>query len=532
MRVLVALACGVLAAASIASFRREAAERDSAESFVRRFALDIRRPEEISAMKYEPAADLAAGIAVNAALADIGGASAPGVSPVDIAQETVTARDIMLDAMAKRPGWGYHRFLLGRLAYRLPGATADPASGAWQMWAVPLRLAAEAAPGLDATWTALGGAYIQNWKKLSAEQRSEAIPILRRALQNATFLSTEFLPLSETLGPDQASSLLPENSELLSAASSAFASHGDLGAAKSLIDRADAAEKAERQDGLAKIEGRFRMRDRDGLAAACADWANRHPVTGLDDSGGRAQAARVLELWPGDHGGPWESDPRAEFVRFFLDGRESSIPAETLARTIAALSDVPDYVAARVTLRAGDLSSAQEIASHPQDPGAPEWVLYYADLARLFLKQGRAREGRGALDLVPFGAREDCDGLLARRDVARGLKDSGELAVVSQRLDAICGAARSIDSAAEGGTMSVCVDPERLAGQPVSLRLSSAAPAIVQYGWGRGTSGTLLLQGDRVVGLPSQGLSGRRDLNVRTVAGSPVRATVLLAPAR
>jgi thioredoxin-like negative regulator of GroEL len=528
--VLFALACGVLAAASIASFRREAAERDAAESFVRRFALDMRRPDEIGAMKYEPAADLAASIAVNAALADLGaGATSPGASPVDTTQEAAAARDIMLDAMAKRPGWAYHRFLLGRLAYRLPGAAADPSSTAWQAWAVPLRLAAEAAPGLDATWAALAGAYLQNWRKLSPAQRTEALPILRRALQDATFLSAQFLPLSEALGPDQASSLLPENSELLSAAASAFASHGDLGAAKSLIDRADAAEKNERREGLEKIEGRFRMRDRDGLAAACLEWASRHSVAALDDAAGRAQAARILELWPGDRGGPWESDPRAELVRFFLEGRESSVAGETLARTVAALSDVPDYVMARVTLRAGDVSAAQEFASHPQDPGAPEWVPYYTDLARLLLKQGRARDARGALDLVPFGAREDCDGLLARRDVARALKDTGELAVVAQRLDAVRNATRSIDAPSEAGTISACLDPEQNGGQPVSLRLSSAGPSLVQYGWGRGRSGTALIQGDRVFSVPTEGLSGRRDLTVRSIAGSPVRAAILPA---
>lgn len=531
MRVLLALACGVLAAASIASFRREAAERDAAESFVRRFALDMRRPDEIGAMKYEPAADLAASIAVNASLSDLGGAAPASGGAVDPAQEAAAARDLMLDAMAKRPGWAYHRFLLGRLAYRLPGAAADPSSPAWQTWATPLRLAAEAAPGLDATWTALASAYLENWQKLSPAQRTEALPILRRALQDATFLSSQFLSISETVGAEQASSLLPENSELLSAAASVFASKGDLAAAKSLMDRADAAEKVERQEALAKIEVRFRMRDRDGLAAACADWANRHPVAVLDDPAGRAQAARVLELWPGDRGGPWESDPRAELVRFFLDGRESSIAGETLARTLAALSDVPDYVTARVTLRAGDVSAAQEIASHPQDPGAPEWVPYYADLARLFLKQGRAREARGALDLVPFAAREDCDALLARRDVARALKDSGELGIVGQRLDVLKNAARSVDTAAEGATLSVCLDPEQ-AGQPVSLKVSAAGPSIVQYGWGRGRAGTLFLQGDRVVGVPVAGLSGRRDLTVRTVAGSPVRASILPAPAR
>ena len=77
MRILFALACAVLAAASIANFQREATEREAAEAFVRHFSLDLRRPDEIGAMKYEPAADLAASIAVNASLSDLAGGAAP-----------------------------------------------------------------------------------------------------------------------------------------------------------------------------------------------------------------------------------------------------------------------------------------------------------------------------------------------------------------------------------------------------------------------------------------------------------------------
>jgi len=530
MRILFAVACGVLAAASIASFRKEAAERSAAQSFVRRFALDMRKPEEVGAMKYEPAADLATGIAVNAALSEI---AAAGGSPneaggIDLRQEAAAARDLMLDAMAKRPGWAYHRFLLGRLASAAAEGSVDPASPAWDAAAVPLRLAAEAAPGLDAPWTALAGTYLAHWQKLSPAQRTEASTVLRRALQDSSFLASHFLELSALVGADEASALLPENSELLYAAASAFSAHGDLAASKSLFDRAAAAERKEREEGLSRIEGRFLMRDREGLAAACADWASRHPVAGLDDPAGRAAAARVLELWPGDRGGPWDADPRAELVRFFLDGREGAVAPETLLRTIGALSDVPDPVAARVRLRAGDLSGAQEIASRPQDSGAPEWVAYYSDLARALIRQGRARDARGALDLIPVAAREDCDGLLARRDVARALRDAAELSIVGQRLETVKGIARTVDAGPEGGSLSLCLDPEQANGKNVGLRLSAPSPAVVQYGWGRGRLGTVLAQGDRTLQIPYTGLSGRRDLSVRTLAGSPVRATASL----
>ncbi|MDQ6891336.1 MAG: hypothetical protein M3167_01475 [Acidobacteriota bacterium] len=533
MRVLFALACGVLAAASVASFRRESIERTGAEKFVRRFALDMRRPVEIGAMRYEPSADLATGIAVNASLSDAtrvgGGERERGI---DRAQEATIARDLMLDAAAKRPGWAYHRYLLGQLMYGLAKGEHDPASPAWQTWNVPLRLAAEGAPGLDAPSIALAQTYLQSWSKLSSSQRAEAIPVLRRALQVPGFLSTQFLVISDALSSEQATTLLPDDSEVLGSAAAAYAAHGDLAAAKNLIDRADAAEREERRDGIAKIEARFRMRDRDGLATACAEWAGRHPVAGLDDPAGRSQAGRVLELWPGDRGGPWDGDPRAELVRFFLDGRETAVPGATLSRTIGALSEVPDFVAARVKLLAGDVSGAQEIAAHPQDPGFPEWTAYYSDLARILLRQGRPREARGVLDLVAVASREDCDGLLVRRDVARSLKDSGELAIVSQRIEALRSSSRATEVLAGTGSISLCLDPEQPSARSIALRMASQVPSLVQFGWGMGRVGTVLLSGERVINVPADGLSGRRELTVRTIGGSPIRASISPAAGR
>jgi hypothetical protein len=528
MRILFALASCVLAAAAIANFRREAIERASAEAFVQRFALDLRRPEEVGAMRYEPGADLAAGIAVDASLADMTDSSGPPrpAGAADLGQETAAGRDLMLDAMVKRPGWAYHRFLLGRLAYRSADGTQNPSSAEWNAWATPFRLAAEAAPGLDAPWIALANAYVQNWEKLSASQREDALPVIRRALQDPNFLAEHFLTFSEKVGSSQASSLLPDNAELLAAGAAALSAHGDLVAVKSLIDRAESSEKRERQAGLLRIEERYRMRDREGLASACQDWTSRHSVAGLDDPVGRSQAARVLELWPGDRGGPWDTDPRGELVRFFLDGREASISGGILSRTVSALSEVPDDVVARVKLRAGDVVGAQEVAAHPEDPEAFEWVPYYLDFSRFLLSQGRAREARGALDMVPVAGREDCEGLLARRDVARALGDTLELGLVNQRLDALRTAARTQDLTGDRLTLVVCCDPQQTNGGAIPLRLTSPAPALVQYGWGRGRAGTILLQGERVVPMLLAGRSGRKEVGVRTIAGGPVRAAI------
>jgi hypothetical protein len=529
LRTLLAMICLSLAVVSILHSRRRVAERASSIAFVERFAIDLRRPDEIGAMKFEPEPDLAASIAVNAALRDVAGSSPSAAR----GEELAAARELMLDALAERPGWAYHRFLLGQLGYENTGLAGDPAAPkAWQTSARTLLLAAAAAPGLDAIWSALGGIYLENWQRLSSTQRSEALPVLKRALQDSRFVSARFLTLSEAVGRDAAMDLLPENPELLGAAADALSSRGELAAVAALLGRREAAETRARADQLAHIEGRLRSRDKSGLRAACVDWAGEHPVSELDDPTGRAQAARVLEVWPGDQGGSWESDPRADLVRFFLDGRESAVSAGTLLRTLDALSDVPDYVTARVKLRAGDLAGAQELAGRPENRGVPEWTLYYADLARFFLKQGHAPEARGALDLLSLAVRDSCDALLARRDVARALRDPAELTAVGQRLAALGNSARGQDATPEGATLSICVDPEQAGSLSLDLRLVSQGPAVARYGWGRGRAGTLFLQNERVVSLPLAGLSGWRDLTVQAVAGAAVRASASLPASR
>ena len=480
-------------------------------------------------MKFESESDLAAAIAVRAALSDIA-APVPSVPAVRAREEEIAAaRDLVLDAATTRPGWAYHRFLLGRLVGAGESARGPSAPAIPDTWATPLRLAAVGAPGADEIWSALGQTYLDNWQKLSSSQRSEAIPVLRRALQDPRFVSARFLALSAAVGRDEAMGLLPENPDLLRAAADSFSLQGDLTAVAALLGRLDAAQRKARARDLARIEGRFRARDQNGLRTACADWAADHPPPELDDPAGRTQAARVLELWPTDRGGPWEGDPRADLVRFFLEGRESAVSAETLSRTLAVLSDVPDHVAARVKLRAGDIEGAEELAGRPQNQGAPEWTLYYADLARLLLKQGHSREARGALDRLALAARDDCDALLARRDVARALGDQVELSMVGQRLAALRSSPRRQDSLLGGVTLSICVDPEQVGSPDLDLKLASKGPAIVRYGWGVGREGMIFVQNEGVVSVPLAGLSGWRDLTVQSVAGPAVQASASVA---
>jgi hypothetical protein len=183
-------------------------------------------------------------------------------------------------------------------------------------------------------------------------------------------------------------------------------------------------------------------------------------------------------------------------------------------------------------LRAGGVEGAEELASRPQNQGAPEWTLYYADLARLLLKQGHAREARGALDRLALASRDDCDSLLARRDVARALGDRVELSVVSQRLAALRSTPHRQDSSLGGVTLAICVDPEQAGNSNLDLKLVSKGPTIARYGWGVSREGTIFIQNESAVSLPLAGLSGWRNLAVQSVAGPGVQASASAVASR
>ncbi|MGH9399593.1 MAG: hypothetical protein ACRD00_04435, partial [Thermoanaerobaculia bacterium] len=355
---------------SVASYKQDLLARRAAEKAVRQFTLDRRRPFDAETARLAPAGDLAAGIVANAALADALGsvrltdldaslreAWLESVRHTD--EELRVAQDLMQDAAAARPGWADHRFRLGALAY---AAKSRPP----ELWMTPLHSANRAAPGEDAIPNFLAAAYLETWSTLAPEARANAPAILKRAFLDSDFVSRGFLPAVAALGRGAAFPLLPDATRPLRAAVAVLSRSGDVEGAAFLFDRLERAEQRECASDLLEIEQRYRLGDVTGLRDACRAWASAHPVREHDRPEGRAQAARVLELWPNDTTGRWLSDPRADLVRFFLNGRESDVSGDAVARAVEALSGVPDTVEARAKLLAGDLDGVQTLVGRSQ----------------------------------------------------------------------------------------------------------------------------------------------------------------------
>ena len=137
------------------------------------------------------------------------------------------------------------------------------------------------------------------------------------------------------------------------------------------------------------------------------------------------------------------------------------------------------------------------------------------------MRQGKPAQARAALERLAPTAREDCETLLVRRELARMLGDGRELESVGQKLMST-GAMR--DSWSAVGTLSTCLDPARAQGRVLAVAVQSEAPAVVSYGWDGGRSGIVLVsKGEDILRIPLRGIGGRRSLWIKALAGGPIQ---------
>jgi hypothetical protein len=428
----------------------------------------------------------------------------------------------MLDAMAARPGWAYHRFLLGKAASMAGRESALPLSSRAELSARPLRSAAQDAPGVDVIWETLAHDCLESWGSLSPALRTESPATFHRAFWDPEFVTRSLVPISQVLGRDETIRLLPDAPKTLEAAAKEMARAGEIEAAALLTARWESAERQQRLIDLKRIEQRAALRAEEGLEKACLLWAWDHPVGEFDDKSGREQSARVLELWPNDRPGSWRGDARAQLVRYFLAGREADVPPRTLARALEPLSGVPAIVAARVKLMLGDVEGANELSQDSDEEGSIEWTPYYVTLSKYELSQGKPALASSALARVAPAIREECEVLIARREVARALDDQREIQTSQDSLERTRSAFDPQQAWSPNGTLSVCIDPERAARWLLNVDLVAEKPAIVGYGWDGGRLGTLFVPETGTLSMPLQGLSGRRTFAVETLLGGKV----------
>jgi hypothetical protein len=538
---IIAAAALALALGSLAYYLRDRNERRPAERFVATFDVSARRPAEVATLELVPAADLAANVVADIALSDAFGVyqleeASPelrarwlrAVESID--DELLAAREIAIDAAARRPGWALHWSMLGRLNYtwqrRHPLATA---STELSQWYAPLRIGFLYGPGSDGTAAAFATATLERWPELPASARRESGPLFTRALVDPELASAALPMILEAVGRDEALALLPREPPTLRAAFGTLAQRNDIAGAVALYRLWEAAEWQARVRGIETLEERARLHDVEGLRRMSIDWMVAHPASDFDTPAGRRQLLRVLQLTMNDREGHWQRDARGGVLRFLLDhrmspGRSPGSGIETVAggaavgEAMSALEAVPDPIRARARLLAGDVFGAESLLQRSDSAGSLEWTPFLLDLARFRIAQNMPDSAQTALDTLARAARNECEVVLVRRQLERL-----RAASPPQSLPAPEELPESL-SWSNDGQLSVCIDPDTAPRSFLATTIEAPAPALVSYGWNGGRRASISVPAGRVrVSVPLAGQWGRNAFFLRTLAGGPAR---------
>ena len=518
-----------LAALSILRYAADLRLRAAAAAFARQGRLEELRPDATEAMSLEPAGDLAAAVAVRATLEELDTRrQREDLTPTQ-RQTRASLRDqrvpllgaasaLMADAATTRPGWFNPHLLLGEIVRASPRGSSED----WREHSrSALRSAASSAPGLDVVWTQWARACLEDWPTLEPSARAEAPAILRRALWDPAFVGDEFDRVIDRLGSRPALELLPNAPKVLQIALEKLGARNDIPAAAAVFRRLEAAERRQRAKDLQAVE-RAASRNVETLWSACMGWMTEHRITDFDDRTGRSQVARILELWPPEPPGSWNSDPRAEMVTFFLNGRGEDAPRTAMTRAIDHLSDVPPAIRARVRLLAGDAAGADELAASAAAGEASfEWASYFVERARSELVRNRPEGARAALESIVPGTAGDCDVLLIRRAIARALSDEGARTEIQRRLSPLTDGPIPREAWTSGGTVPLCVDAANRESRVLRLTIRSERPALMTFGWDGGRLGAVMLTNTRVIRVPLANIEGRRMFTLTPLVGGP-----------
>lgn len=352
--------------------------------------------------------------------------------------------------------------------------------------------------GLDPAWVFLAGASLERWTDLGADARAAAPEALRRAFADPGFVARALPTAIAALGRQETLRLVPDEMGALRTASGLLMASGDVASAAAIVPRVGVAARREREARLRRIRELLHYGDVDGARSACHAWVVDFAPGDFDDEVGRRQSADLLELWPAGVAGTWRTDPRANLVRYFLGGRTQDVEAGAMLTATDSISEVPPVVRARVLLLAGREADALAVAAQPSSSGAFEWSAFYEDLARTRLARGDGSGARDALGRIAPSAREGCDALILRRDVASNLGDARETALLEEALSSVERHTYGADSWSSEGSASVCLDSG--SGDPkswvVRLGVQTAGPALLRCDWDGGALPPILVGGE------------------------------------
>lgn len=519
-----AASLGFLAALGVATllYRNDLRQREPARRHVAAFSLQQRRPEVVSSVGLALSPDWAAEIVGDAALRDVfESVNLSNLSPeariawIESASrlddEIRSVRGLLLDAIAARPGWPLHQSMLGQVI--LAENHLSSGSGSTDLWLRPLSNAAGGAPTVSEVWQSLAAGYLQSWPVLTVAQKNEVPRVLKRAFEDADFVRATFGPTASLVGNATAIGCLPESAQPLSAAFKYCATNNDLADAMLLRARWERAEWSERARDLQAIERHVRRGDTDDVRRLCNQWIGRHSVWDFDTSAAHAQAARILELSPGEG-----TDAIADVARYlWTRNRDGERFAPLVAKTLDATPNVSRQLIAEVKLAGGEAGEAERIARSAEDANSLRWSSFQLALVRHQIASGNLKGAEETLSHISPAVLQTHEALLTRSALA---------AARGQKNDAIA------FPEVERSTLSPCAAEAQMPvrgwrdWQTVRVRLMTSQPTIIDLGANGARSATLLIDADRLVTFRLFGFAEQTLWFKRLSGGGEICATV------
>lgn len=534
LRLWLALAALLLTGASVLHEAAEARGRREVERFLASFALDRRRPDLAATARVEGSADLAMQVAVRATVLDLAGSASIGkldpelrtlwLRSVDrLPEEEAAARGLALRSVASRPAWAFGAEALAELV--LAGEWREPpAERRVERWQRPLAHAVLWAPSEPLIRSIWAASLLERWPALDEEARRDGENVVRTALVDDRFVAQSLPAVAATLGVEKTLALLPDSAKLLAIARQAMAGSG-FEVAVRLHERWEAAERVERKAAVERISTFLSSERLDRAAEAGRTFLQEHPVEVFDDAQGWEEARLVLKAVADGRHGAWSSDPRGALIRYFLAAPERLEPGPALLNAASGLMGIPEPVRARLFLAGGDTYGWRKLFDDAEGSLSSQWIPFLTDLARRLLAAEDPVGAEAVVRRIPRHSAAECEVVLVRREVARVREDAAALSALAALHDEAFPESISTKSwPANGGagTLGVCVDPERDSGRELVVRVKSPAPSLQWWGWDGGRRGTVLVDGEKTLTFPLEGLAGQRTFAMGPLTGAGV----------
>jgi hypothetical protein len=356
-----ALACVAALIASAAGFQQDRARRVADNQFVKRYQLDMRRPEVGRTLAYAPSEDWSAGILADAALkdtfevTDLTNASAAlreaWISASQLLDDELRdSQSLLLHAIADRPGWPFYQSLLGQATFaRLSRNLSPDLVGRPELWSRPMLNAARNASGVPHLWRVLAAMYLRTWPVLAGVHEATSNEVFGHAFEEPYFVIAGFADAAALLGPDRAIGYIGDSPISLRSVFDRLSAANDTARAWKVFRRWEQTEWTSRVRDFASIEERHAQRDPVGVRFEGERWLRNHPPWDFDTPGAHAQAARLLDIWPTGHRGRWATDPLVDVVRYLLSRSDAGRFRGSAQRYLAGFSDAPGDVVATDT---------------------------------------------------------------------------------------------------------------------------------------------------------------------------------------